>query len=290
VRGRAGAGGGAGRARPLLAFFGHHKCATTWIAGLAERVCRDLALTCVRAHNENLLRERVLEASPRPDFVAYTNADPRCLPALGPYRAFHVIRDPRDIVVSAYFSHRYSHPADAWPELAAHRKRLEAVSKEEGLLLEIEFRAGEFEHLAGWDFGQPDVLELTMESLIAAPYDTMAAAFAHLDLVDESHSSRPRAALLARRVLGRRHLGPLAGLVRPPRRLPVEALLWHLYDTRFSRKTGGRVQGEEDVTSHFRKGVAGDWVNHFGPEHHEAFRQRYPGLLARLGYEAADAG
>src|SRR5262245_3654477 len=32
---------------------------------------------------------------------------------------------------------------------------------------------------------------------------------------------------------------------------------------RFERLTGGRSRGEDDVWSHERKGVAGDWRNHF---------------------------
>jgi hypothetical protein len=46
----------------------------------------------------------------------------------------------------------------------------------------------------------------------------------------------------------------------------------------------GRSNGGEDVKSHFRKGAAGDWVNHFTPALQAAFEARYGWLGPRLGY------
>ena len=47
----------------------------------------------------------------------------------------------------------------------------------------------------------------------------------------------------------------------------------------------GRKPGQEDRSSHFRKGVHGDWVNHFTPEHLQDFKERYEDLLFEFGYE-----
>ena len=64
-----------------------------------------------------------------------------------------------------------------------------------------------------------------------------------------------------------------------------------VHDNRFETKTAGRKEGEEDVTSHYRKGVAGDWRNHFTQAHVDEFKTRYGDLLVRLGYEqSADWG
>ncbi|MDZ7673816.1 MAG: sulfotransferase domain-containing protein [Acidimicrobiales bacterium] len=48
-----------------------------------------------------------------------------------------------------------------------------------------------------------------------------------------------------------------------------------------------RPPGEEDVTSHLRKGVAGDWVNHFDAEHIEYFKAHYGDLL-QFHYETSN--
>ena len=46
----------------------------------------------------------------------------------------------------------------------------------------------------------------------------------------------------------------------------------------------GRKPGQEDTGSKLRKGVAGDWRNHFTPAVQEAFDDETTDLVARLGY------
>jgi Sulfotransferase domain len=53
----------------------------------------------------------------------------------------------------------------------------------------------------------------------------------------------------------------------------------------FEQLSGGRSQGEEDSSSFYRKGVAGDWRNHFTKEDRRVFREEAGELLIRLGYE-----
>ena len=36
---------------------------------------------------------------------------------------------------------------------------------------------------------------------------------------------------------------------------------------------------------HYRRGVPGDWVNHFESDHVRVFKGRYDDLLIKLGYE-----
>ena len=55
----------------------------------------------------------------------------------------------------------------------------------------------------------------------------------------------------------------------------------------FIRNTNGRKQGQENVTHHYRKGVAGDWRNYFTPRVTKEFKQRYGDLLIELGYESS---
>ena len=54
---------------------------------------------------------------------------------------------------------------------------------------------------------------------------------------------------------------------------------------RFEARTGGRQRGEENIHSHERKGIAGDWRNYFSPELTRAFKARYGDLLIATGYE-----
>jgi hypothetical protein len=304
----------------MRAYFGHHKCASTWVREAVASITREIGLrhylvvhdrrpdadAPLKAFAEGgrgkergkgnferrQLRERADQAGA--EFVSCITADREQLEALAPTRGFHVIRDPRDIIVSGYFSHRNSRPADhpqpeAWglPHIAEHRERLQAASKEEGLLLEMDFARGTLLDLAQWNYGRPEILELRLEDLSARPYDGFVRVFQHLELLsdDEPAAGRELLAVWLRRTLNRLSARPLLGALRRPMPATGEIVLGAVYGNRFEAKTKGRRAGAEDTHSHYRKGVAGDWVNHFTPAHSEAFKERFGDLVVKLGYE-----
>jgi len=51
----------------------------------------------------------------------------------------------------------------------------------------------------------------------------------------------------------------------------------------FERLSLGRPRGVEDKRSHLRRGVVGDWVNHFDAETTNYVAARAGGLMKRLG-------
>lgn len=53
----------------------------------------------------------------------------------------------------------------------------------------------------------------------------------------------------------------------------------------FEKLSKGRRPGEEDPSSFYRKGIAGDWKNHFTEEDRRVFKEEAGELLIRLGYE-----
>jgi hypothetical protein len=310
---------------PRCAFFGHHKCATQWIKAILADIC---ATTHLRMFEVSRINEwdfadlRALVHCFRPDVLVYSNAEigqVRLLPSL---RGFHVIRDPRDLIVSAYFSHLHSHSLATWPGLAEHRRRLQATDKSAGLLLEMDFSRRVLDDMAEWDYAQPGVLELRMEDMIASPVEHFGTIAEHLGLTHLPKSSyRERLSSLVGIIVGRgqrmarrqfRNVlhppqpagdAPAVAQVHGPdpyRFYPLNAAWKHglrfkslaieevpsIVDRhRFSRKAGGRERGVEDAHNHYRKGVAGDWRNHFEPVHVEYFKRNYNDLLLRLGYE-----
>lgn len=52
----------------------------------------------------------------------------------------------------------------------------------------------------------------------------------------------------------------------------------------FEGLTKGRRPGEEDLNSHFRKGIVGDWRNHLDEATAARFAEKTHGWLAKLGY------
>ena len=53
----------------------------------------------------------------------------------------------------------------------------------------------------------------------------------------------------------------------------------------FEALSKGRQPGEEDISSFYRKGVAGDWQNYFTEQDKQVYKEEAGELLIRLGYE-----
>lgn len=278
----------------LLAAFGHHKCASMWVHSICEQVCLDLGLRlgCVFGEQEfggdlqRYVKERNL------DFLLYGNADFHQVQRLaaGNLRAFHYVRDPRDIVVSAYFSHRNVHPTAAWPELVEHREKLRSCTEEQGLFLELEFRARQFEEMRSWrnDAGSEAIRFCKIEELVSSPYQSFLEIFAFLGLLDQDYyspSSRVRFLLAKLRSRLEQQLGGAVHLPRVIRMMPSERLLGIVCERDFSRLSGGRAKGQVDPNSHYRRGVHGDWLNHFSLDHLQFFKERYNDVVLQYGYE-----
>jgi hypothetical protein len=294
---------GGGEPGAVLAYYGHHKCASTWITYIVAMIARELGLqkctivdpvtpwstgplTDFTATFERQdLRTRV--GATRSDLVLCLAADRLQAEVLRPARAFHVIRDPRDIVVSAYFSHRKTHPTDGLPHLQAHREELQRTTLHEGLLLEMAFSRCELGQIGEWNYGDPSVLELRTEELTLHPYDGFISIFRHLGLLDEAgpNLATEHIRRWVQRLLNRLSWRPGLGFLRQRIDADAETVLGVVYRQRFDAQTAGRARGTEDVSSHYRKGVSGDWKNYFTREHAESFEEQFGDLLRQLGYE-----
>jgi Sulfotransferase domain len=278
--------------RQLCCFFGHHKCATTWIESMIKPVCNELKLNHCNVHNSKIFREELDQfvETNKIDFLSYTNADYDYVKQLKSFKGFHVVRDPRDIVVSAYFSHLYSHSTEEWSELISYREKLKNMSKDEGLLEEIKFRKKSFEMMGNWDYKLNHVMEIQMEKLIINPYNYFVEILRFLGILNEKSSLKDEfkydlkknIAKIQKRILGKEILNTSI------KKLRLEEALTIVYLNDFQKKSGGRSKGKENVKSHYRKGIPQDWKNHFNETHIEFFKENYNDLLIKLGYECDD--
>ena len=290
------------RSIPYLAYFGHHKCATVFINSVMYDICQYAGLRHVCYHSPEIWQNidnsypiKTLDQAVSTfghQFVSYTNADPDYLGDASEFRAFHVIRDPRDIVVSAYFSHLNSHPTNHWPELIEQRKLLKKSSKDEGLLHTMDFirhlttngvRLDPFRSMLEWDYTRDNILEIRYEILIKDPYANFISIIEFLGLTKDSDAIGigARHALLELWRSVSHHLGITVGC----QKVPAYIVLQSCYRRSFHKMTRLRVPGQEDKFSHFRRGEAGDWKNHFNRKHKKYFKQLFPGLVETLHYE-----
>jgi hypothetical protein len=167
---------------------------------------------------------------------------------------FFVMRDPRDIVVSWYFSSRYSHRLMG--DLPEIRQRLESLPQRDGFSFAIRYLAefGLFTAMRSWaDAARDgrDVLVIKFEDLVGPNQEaTFATLFSHCDIAI------------------------------PP------AQLHRLCEEYSFRRRSGRHAGEEDPRSQYRKGVPGDWRRHFDDRLLSEFADTTRDLVAELGYES----
>jgi hypothetical protein len=181
------------------------------------------------------LSRRRFEAIPKPDR----------------YRAFFVLRDPRDMVVSSYFSTLKSHaPMGDIPEL---RKILQEKPFKDGLLHLIGHLSakGTFKALRSWADAESETVRL----------------FRYEDLTGDRQREEVDRLM--------RH----CGIFLPPSELAVLLSRYSFSNMRGTAASAGSP-------SHYRKGKAGDWRNHFDDDVHEAFAAATGDLVALLGYPA----
>jgi lipopolysaccharide transport system ATP-binding protein len=161
-------------------------------------------------------------------------------------RTFFVMRDLRDTLVSWYFSLKLSHSPNEFVD--QFRARLASLPPDEGLRFLIENRLDGM----GWiqqTWLESDALIVRYEDLLADEHGVFKRIFEYceLDVPDERRRE--------------------------------------IVDRQSFEHRAGRRRGEEDPANHWRKGIAGDWRNHFSPEVKAAFKERLGGALIAAGYE-----
>jgi len=169
------------------------------------------------------------------------------------YKAFYVMRDPRDLIVSTYFSSKNSHQLAG--NMYKTRKTLNSMSFTEGMIFIIRQKQerGHFDALRSWRHAPEEdsnVLLLRYEDLTGpGSHNTFKLLLQHCDI-----------------------------------KLPEDTLEALLNDYSFRKLSGGRKPGEEDTHSHYRKGTTGDWKEYFNEEITAAFKRYAGDLVSYLGY------
>lgn len=240
--------------RPLIVHCCYHKVGTVWFG----RVLRAVAAQFGMRHGTGANYDRIVEFETKAnsdvflDFGSHVNLT--MLPRR--WKASHMIRDPRDLVVSGYFYHRWTN--ENWANLPraeyrgmTYRQFLNSVPKQEGLLEEIRRNSFWIPHMAGWRFSGPDVFEIRYEDIVQDEEPVLRGMFRHFEFNDRSTE---RAIAIGRR-----------------------------YNFETLKSKGGAGS-----KSHLRSGRTSEWREHFGSVHVDLFKKLYPGVLPKLGYERSD--
>jgi Sulfotransferase domain len=163
---------------------------------------------------------------------------------------FLVIRDLRDTLVSGYFSLLHSHKAVA-PGILPWRARIQGMDPEAALLCMIDHWLPRIARIQSSWLGA-EILVIRYGDLLHRDFEIFSKVL-------------------------------LQDCKLPIRQSRFEEIV---SACRFESMTRGRNRGEEDLGAHQRKGIAGDWRNHFSERVKDAFKDKYGQLLIATGYES----
>lgn len=177
-------------------------------------------------------------------------------------KAVHIVRDPRDLIVSGYFYHlRAAEPwcrdrdpveadwaivngcvPDSLPAGTSLSDYLNGVSQEEGLAAEIAFRRRHLESMEAWPVDDPRVMTVRYEDILGNEADVFGKIYDFYGLA-------------------------------PPTRWAARFFAGHY-----------SAAGRRRKASHIRNAQFGQWKQHFTPALADAFQERYGRLLEKYGY------
>lgn len=240
-----------GEAKLPSIIFTHHKCASTWLVHLLGQYCAAFNKPFFTTHFSAVIppEERHF------DVLLFTNSEYHfCTRSYQPWLdsgrglAVHVIRNPLDIVVSAYYSHLATHSVAEWPELVSQRETLRNLDKTSGMLATWTFlERSDFDNgivgplyaLRRWNYSDPRIKTLRMEDLVANP------EFVRSEL----------------------------------RSLLEDDPSQILSELTFEKLSGGRATGVVDNESHYRSGKPQQWIHEMDAPLARAIYQAYRGII-----------
>lgn len=237
----------AGEGPDLLVHCCHHRSGTVWFTRVLSTVARQYGLHFQAGQQGDL------EPSTEIFFQDHSRIDRSALPS---HRGSHMIRDPRDMVVSGYHYHLWTEeqwarvPRDEY-DGKSFQEALNDVDEKRGLILEMErFCREDLQDMLRWDYDDPAFLELRYEDVIADEAAHFEALFEHYGFHEDAVE---------------------AGL---------EVAAYYSF-----QNVSGRGFGDIEEQSHLRSGRTSQWEDHFDPELKERFKELAGDALVHLGYE-----
>ncbi len=209
---------------------------------------------------DNIDRRKITERyfdSPFPEYkiispLYITYDSYKKIPKSIPYKAIFILRDPRDLVVSYYFSMSFSHAAN--PEIIKTRARLNKINFTDGLIFCINW-LGDF----GTYSAQRSWAEASDETVLIVKYEDL------IGLDSKNYFKK---------------IFEHCEIDLPERKLTI---LVKKYS--FEKMSKGRKPGQENQKHHYRKGISRDWKNYFTEEAKDRFKKETGELLIALDYE-----
>jgi lipopolysaccharide transport system ATP-binding protein len=234
---------------PTIFHVTQYKAGSQWIHNLLLK-CAPERVIKPKLWAEHFTRDPIIPGAIYPTVYATKSVFDRTKKP-DDYRHFVILRDLRDTAVSAYFSLQVSHPNVG--SVDKIRRKLNSRDQEGGMLWILKnWLPVNAKICASWIKSNENWIKY--EDLLENDLPILEKVLRQCCLPELDEKS------FAEAVRG----------------------------CRFENLSEGRKRGEENIASHTRKGIAGDWRNHFTPKVKREFKGRYGELLILSGYEKDD--
>ncbi|MBF9060052.1 hypothetical protein HKCCSP123_12750 [Rhodobacterales bacterium HKCCSP123] len=168
------------RRPPVCFVVTHHKTGTVWMRRVFQRIAKDCGIGLANAFNPSRVEQVLTSRTTTGAFLVSTAGKlPDYAPGLQGAWTLHLIRDPRDILLSGLHYHLRHVPTDRSPERAIHRPResFDGMSYQQKLrslpglrhqmLFEMRHRhALTVREILGWDYDAPRRIEWRYEAMM----------------------------------------------------------------------------------------------------------------------------
>lgn len=231
----------------LIVHCCYHKVGTAWFIRVLRSIARYYGLNFQRCIQSDLNRNTDI-------FMEYmSRIDTNKLPD---YVGSHMIRDPRDIVISAYFYHLWT--KEEWAHIPrkslnnlTYQEHLNSFNKEDGLIAEMQGTSQEvIQEMSDWNYNNPHFFEFKYEDLIQNEPAIFRQIFEHYGFSEAAVQNCLQIA------------------------------------ERFSFKNKSkRSKGTINKKSHLRSGLTGEWREVFTDRQKDKFKELFGDVLIQLGYE-----
>ena len=232
--------------QPVIFHITHWKAGSQWVRGVLSEAQPDRVIE-VKDDMSHVSKDPIVQGGLySPVYIARPSFESLINPAVNK-RVFVVIRDLRDTLISWYFSMKVSHSTNV-KGVAPLREQLVEREIEDGLKFLIREKLVAIARIQR-TWIESSIPVFRYEELLNDELTTFKKIFSHCE-IDLSEDDS-------------------------------EALIQkHTFERR-----SGRKPGQEDVKSHYRKAIVGDWKTHFNDSVKHLFKEKFGLVLINTGYE-----
>ena len=227
----------------LMVFGCHHKVGTSWFTSILTHVAREFNLVFQYSQQIGVNKDTDIF------FDDHSRLD---VSLLKNYRGVHLIRDPRDVIVSGMFYHRWTseswanEPKDQWDGMTYKQKINSFDNIDDAILFEMENVGREtISEMMRWNYANENFLEVRYEELLKNQEEQFVNIFNHYNFSRDAVTKC------------------------------IEIANNYSFE-RMKKRTN---------SEHLRRGVAGDWKEHFSKKNIDLFNSLFPDVFDILSYD-----